>query len=350
MERVAFLVDESGTRVDCLLNPETVQVTRLAGVRPRGGPDGPLTGAGLADDPLVFTGGGRTELVLDLLFDVDFVESPARPEDVRTLTRPLWMLAENSAVEHGWLRPPLVRLVWGKTWNVPGVITAIAGRFDAFTLPVTPRRSWLRLKLVPSEARRRRAPGSRRNWPRRAHPLSRPGPRWSPPPTARPSRAGPGCASTCSPTTRWARRCAGGCSPSTTGSPTRSPCPPAPRSPSRRPAPPPSRRTPSPREARRDPPRDQPGAASGRRGCAVSRAALVTVDGRPLADPARLRGIRVAARLDRPAQCELTLATAPGAGPLDSGTPRRHSRRPPRRAGGGAVHRRGDSSRAGVRR
>ncbi|MGW5016224.1 hypothetical protein ACWEOR_29810 [Micromonospora chalcea] len=49
----------------------------------------------------------------------------------------------------------------------------------------------------------------------------------------------------------------------------------------------------------------------------MSRAALVTVDGRPLADPARLRGIRVAARLDRPAQCELTLAAAPGAGPLD---------------------------------
>ncbi|MFG1656072.1 hypothetical protein ACGFIY_06020 [Micromonospora chersina] len=148
MERVAFLVDESGTRVDCLLNPETVQVTRLAGVRPRGAPDGQLTGAGLADDPLVFTGGGRTELVLDLLFDTDFVESPARPEDVRALTRPLWMLAENSAVEHGWLRPPLVRLVWGKTWNVPGVIVAIAERFDAFTLTGTPRRSWLRLKLV----------------------------------------------------------------------------------------------------------------------------------------------------------------------------------------------------------
>ncbi|MCT2277030.1 phage baseplate assembly protein V [Micromonospora chalcea] len=49
----------------------------------------------------------------------------------------------------------------------------------------------------------------------------------------------------------------------------------------------------------------------------MSRAALVTVDGRPLADPSRLRAIRVAARLDRPAQCELTLAAAPGAGPLD---------------------------------
>ncbi|MFJ6194629.1 hypothetical protein [Micromonospora sp. NPDC092111] len=148
MERVAFLVDESGARVDCLLNPETVRVTRVAGVRPRGVGDGQLTGAGLADDPLVFTGGGRTELVLDLLFDTDLVEAQTRPEDVRTLTRPLWMLAENSAVAHGWQRPPLVRLVWGKTWNVPGVVVAIAERFDAFTLTGSPRRSWLRLKLL----------------------------------------------------------------------------------------------------------------------------------------------------------------------------------------------------------
>jgi hypothetical protein len=148
MERVAFLIDSSGERVDCLLNPETVQVTRLAGVRQRGAGGGQLTGSGLADDPLVFTGGGRTELVLDLLFDVDFVDAQLRPADVRVLTRPLWMLAENSTTEHGWLRPPLVRLVWGKTWNVPGVIIAVAERFDAFTGTGSPRRSWLRLKLV----------------------------------------------------------------------------------------------------------------------------------------------------------------------------------------------------------
>ncbi|MEV6814043.1 hypothetical protein [Micromonospora sp. NPDC051296] len=148
MERVAFLIDATGERVDCLLNPETVQVTRLAGVRPRGSAGTQLTGTGLADDPLVFTGGGRTELVLDLLFDTDFAEGQVRPADVRALTRPLWMLAENSAVEHGWVRPPLVRLVWGKTWNVPGVIIAVAERFDAFTATGSPRRSWLRLKLV----------------------------------------------------------------------------------------------------------------------------------------------------------------------------------------------------------
>ncbi|MEV6968441.1 hypothetical protein AB0M47_25335 [Hamadaea sp. NPDC051192] len=148
MERVAFLIDETGVRVDCLLNPETVQVTRLAGVRPRSSAAGQITGQGLADDPLVFTGGGRTELTLDLLFDIDFVESQTRPTDVRALTRPLWMLAENSATEHGWVRPPKVFFAWGKAWLVPGIIVAIAERFDAFTLTGTPKRSWLRLKLV----------------------------------------------------------------------------------------------------------------------------------------------------------------------------------------------------------
>ena len=35
MERVAFLIDATGERIDCLLNPETFEVSRLAGVRPR---------------------------------------------------------------------------------------------------------------------------------------------------------------------------------------------------------------------------------------------------------------------------------------------------------------------------
>ncbi|MGH3952330.1 MAG: hypothetical protein ACRDSE_24990 [Pseudonocardiaceae bacterium] len=148
MERVAFLVDETGERIDCLLNPETVAVTRLAGVRPRGTATGRLTGAGLADDPLQFTGGGRTELTLDLLFDIELVEEQVRPTDVRVLTRRLWMLAENSAEELGGFRPPLVWLVWCKSWDLPGVITAVAERYDAFDSYGTPRRSWLRMKLV----------------------------------------------------------------------------------------------------------------------------------------------------------------------------------------------------------
>jgi len=148
MERVAFLVDRTGERIDCMLNPETFEVRRLAGVRPHATASGQLVGTGLSDDPLLFTGGGRTELLLDLVFDVDLLDGRSNPDDVRALTRGLWQLAENSEQERGGVRPPLVRLVWGKTWNVPAVIVSVAERFDAFDSTGVPRRSWLRVKLV----------------------------------------------------------------------------------------------------------------------------------------------------------------------------------------------------------
>jgi hypothetical protein len=148
MERVAFIVDATGERIDCLLNPETLEVKRHAGVRARATSAGQLVGIGLADDPVLFTGGGRTELVLDLIFDVDIADSARTVEDVRALTGPLWALAENSASERGSARPPLVRFVWGKAWNLPGVIVSIAERFDAFGEAGAPRRSWLRICLL----------------------------------------------------------------------------------------------------------------------------------------------------------------------------------------------------------
>ena len=148
MERVAFLVDRTGERIDCMLNPESFEVRRLAGVRRHSTGSGQLVGAGLSDDPLLFTGGGRTELTLDLVFDVELLDGHSAAQDVRALTRPLWRLAENSDEDRGAVRPPLVRLVWGKTWNVPAVIVAAAERFDAFDSTGVPRRSWLRVKLV----------------------------------------------------------------------------------------------------------------------------------------------------------------------------------------------------------
>lgn len=148
MERIAFLVDSSGERIECMLNPETVEVRRLAGVRRHTTASGQLAGAGLSDDPLLFTGGGRTEIELELLFSVDLLDTRVAPDDVRDLTRRLWLLAENTAEERGGVRPPLVRLVWGKTWNIPVVIVAVAERFDAFDATGVPRRSWLRVKLV----------------------------------------------------------------------------------------------------------------------------------------------------------------------------------------------------------
>lgn len=148
MERVAFLIEDTGEHYGCLLNPETVVMSRTAGVEPRRSSGGRLTGAGLADDPLLFTGGGRTELRLDLVFDVDLAPPYASVKDVRQMTRPIWSLAENSTEVERQRRPPSVRFVWGRAWNMPGVVTEVAERFDRFAADGSPLRSWMRLLFV----------------------------------------------------------------------------------------------------------------------------------------------------------------------------------------------------------
>ena len=148
MERVAFLIEETGERIACMLNPEDLVVRRLAGIRPRRSAGGVLTGAGLADDTLLFTGGGTTELQLNLLFDVALAGSSAKVTDVRDLTFPLWQLAENDADEQDYGRPPLVRFVWGKSWNIPGIVAAVAERLDYFAPEGEPLRSWLSMRFL----------------------------------------------------------------------------------------------------------------------------------------------------------------------------------------------------------
>ncbi|UZX04927.1 hypothetical protein F8G81_21760 [Arthrobacter sp. CDRTa11] len=148
MERVAFLIEDTGEHLGCLLNPETVVMTRTAGVEPRRSAGGKLTGSGLADDPLLFTGGGHTELRLDLLFDVDLAPVNLHLQDVRQMTRPIWALAENSAEVERQRRPPSVRFVWGRAWNVPGIVTEVAERFDRFSPDGSPLRSWMRMVFV----------------------------------------------------------------------------------------------------------------------------------------------------------------------------------------------------------
>jgi hypothetical protein len=148
MERVAFLLEATGERLGCMLNPARVIVRRRAGVRARESSSGPLTGAGLKDDPLLYTGGGTTEIILDLLFDVTLPGSSVVSEDVRDLTRPLMELAEGTPDEEGRTKLPVVRFVWGKQWNIPGVVAAIAERLEYFTPEGAPQRSWLRMRLV----------------------------------------------------------------------------------------------------------------------------------------------------------------------------------------------------------
>jgi hypothetical protein len=156
VERVAFLIERTGDRLGCLLNPETLTVRRRAGLLRRASNEGPLHGAGLADDPLIFTGGGSTEMTFDLLFDTSLASgSSIATTDVRQLTRPLWDLAENP-VDSANGEPPYVWFVWGRAWRVRGLVGAVAERVESFTQAGVPRRSWLRLQF-----QRAAAPGPR---------------------------------------------------------------------------------------------------------------------------------------------------------------------------------------------
>jgi len=200
MERVTFLVERTGDRIPCLLNPEALEVRRSAGIVRRRGAGGAIIGNPRTDDPLVATGGGVTEYELKLLFDVDILAAqsgsgvlapaaavvpaptdsvlaglaegeegaeptegpesapvelpaplapaPAPPSiDVRTLTQPLWSLAENGEPVAGLLAPQRIRFIWGCSWNVPGVIVSVAERLECFDPQGVPKRSWLSMLL-----------------------------------------------------------------------------------------------------------------------------------------------------------------------------------------------------------
>ncbi len=152
MDRVGFLIEDSHERLGCLLNPETLEISRVAGLQRRRTASGVLTGKGLRDDPLLFTGGGTTELKMDLLFDVNLAGSSIHTRDVRDLTGPLWQLAENAVDDEGVARMRLARFVWGKAWNIPGLVAAIAERFEDFTPEGIPHRSWVRMRFVRVES------------------------------------------------------------------------------------------------------------------------------------------------------------------------------------------------------
>src|SRR5258708_33204470 len=86
-------------------------------------------------------------MILDLLFDTTLADDTQAPGDVRTLTRPLWNLAENSSDDQGQGQVPIVRFVWGKTWNVPGIVTAAAERLEVFDERGVPRRARRRVRF-----------------------------------------------------------------------------------------------------------------------------------------------------------------------------------------------------------
>ncbi len=141
MERVAFLLPHTGAWIRCMLNPESFSMQRRSGVRQPGNGQARLSGRGFADDPVLVTGGGSTRLVLDLLFDVTLAYQTVPNNDVRHISDPIWRLADAAGEDAGMV----VRLVWGKSWNIPGVVMNAAQRFDDFQRSGIPRRNWMRL-------------------------------------------------------------------------------------------------------------------------------------------------------------------------------------------------------------
>ena len=148
MERVIFLVESSGERLSCMLNPESVIMRRISGVRPRESLSGPINGDSKGDNPVLFTGGGYTTIEFDLLFDISIAGSSINSEDIRDITKPLWDLAENRVQYDRLHSPSLCRFIWGKCWNIPGVISSVAERLEYFTAMGVPRRSWLRMRMI----------------------------------------------------------------------------------------------------------------------------------------------------------------------------------------------------------
>jgi hypothetical protein len=148
MERVAFILTHSDERISCMLNPQSLVLRRWAGIKPRSSIGGSFVSNELSDTPLLHTGGGVTELTLDLLFDISVSGSTITTEDVRDLTAPFWEMAENMVDSNGKQYPPQVRFVWGKSWNIPGVVIKVAEKFDRFTRGGSPTRSWMRLSLL----------------------------------------------------------------------------------------------------------------------------------------------------------------------------------------------------------
>lgn len=146
MERVAFLIEETHTRIACMLNPERFEMQRTSGVTRTSA--GLLKDSDLSDDPLIFSGRGSTTMTLQLLFDVSLGGSSIFSEDVRDLTEPLWELAEYKTRHRSLQELPVVRFIWGKAWNIPVVVSSVSERYERFTGTGLPQRSWLALSLM----------------------------------------------------------------------------------------------------------------------------------------------------------------------------------------------------------
>ena len=166
MVRVGFVIEATGDTISCLLNPVSLEVTRTAGIVPERTLSGAFSRHAAADAPLLYTAGGRTELHLELLFDAPLhtalrgatAAGNGQESDVRDMTAPFFALSENADDPK---KLPIVRFVWGKAWNVRGIVAAVSERLEHFSQSGVPQRSWMTmrfLRVLESNAPARQAP------------------------------------------------------------------------------------------------------------------------------------------------------------------------------------------------
>jgi Contractile injection system tube protein len=151
--RVGFVIESTGNTISCLLNPVSLVVSRTAGIVPERTLSGAFARRAAADAPLIYTAGGRTELHLELLFDAPLnsamratpAGAPAQERDVRDMTAPFFALSENADDP---AKLPIVRFVWGKAWNVRGIVAAVSERLEHFSQNGVPQRSWMTMRFL----------------------------------------------------------------------------------------------------------------------------------------------------------------------------------------------------------
>ncbi len=137
MERIAFLLESSGQRLSALLNPNTLVVRRRAGVRPRRAAGGQLGSLHRDRDP---------RAVDDLFHAV--LPSADGGGSCNTVPGGTDAGSSRLVAEDGYGKPPLIRFLWGKAWNIRGLIAALAERLEEFSADGAAQRSWMRMRLL----------------------------------------------------------------------------------------------------------------------------------------------------------------------------------------------------------
>ena len=132
----AYLVNlETGERIQCLFNPNEYSISKTNSWKEKSTKNSNVP-------RLEFTGGGPTQLKLDLFFDT--YESGGSARDY---VRKIVSLTQISQSGSGDPEPPRCMFSWGANFEFEAVITNLSARFTLFQSDGTPVRAVVSLTL-----------------------------------------------------------------------------------------------------------------------------------------------------------------------------------------------------------